>query len=152
MFGSPLTFPNINPSNSEVICELPEATDELVDQAIDAATNAFQNGWGNYSRGKRQALLFRLAELCEKHLEEFAKLESLDNAVPIKIVKRFSVQALVKNLRYFAEWIDKMPGENVALTGSGALDYTIRESYGVAGILTAYNTPSLFLGSKVGPA
>ncbi len=97
-------------------------------------------------------MLLGLADLVESHSDELAELETTDNGVPLGIVKQFSVAALVKNLRYYAEWIDKMGGEVVPLTSGGALDYATREPYGVIAVLTAYNTPSLFLGSKVGPA
>lgn len=145
-------FEVINPATAEIITHLPQSDPQLVNKAVDCAQKAFDENWHTMSPGKRQKILLKLADLCESNLDSFAKLETLDNGVPYNIVKSFSAAALVKNLRYFAEWIDKFPGEVVPLTTSKAFDYAVREPYGVMAILTAYNTPSLFLGSKVGPA
>jgi acyl-CoA reductase-like NAD-dependent aldehyde dehydrogenase len=143
---------SVNPANAEVLCKLPDATPEVVDQAVSAARQAFEGPWSSTSPGKRQHLLSRLAALVGEHAEELSVLESLDNGVPISIVKRFSVAAMERNLSYYASWVDKIAGEVVPLTTKSALDYALREPYGVVAVLTAYNTPSLFLGSKVGPA
>jgi acyl-CoA reductase-like NAD-dependent aldehyde dehydrogenase len=145
-------FEVINPATGEILAKLPSSSEELVKKAIQSAASAFENSWANMSPGRRQKILLKLADLCEENLEDIAKLETLDNGVPLSIVKNFSAAALVKNLRYFAEWIDKYPGEVVPLSTNKAFDYAIREPYGVMAILTAYNTPSLFLGSKAGPA
>jgi acyl-CoA reductase-like NAD-dependent aldehyde dehydrogenase len=145
-------FVTINPANEEVICELPEADEETVNKAVETAALCFENSWSQMSIGKRQHLLNAFAEKIKDKLDQFAFLESLENGVPISIVKRFSAAALHKNLSYYASWVDKISSEVVPIASSNVFDYTLKEPYGVAAILTAYNTPSLFLGSKAGPA
>lgn len=141
-----------NPATTEVLCELPATGPGGVDWAVAAARRALEGEWGSWSPGRRQRVLARLAQLVAEHSDDLAALESAENGVPIDIVRRFSVAAAARNLEYYASWIDKFGGEVVPLGSSGALDYTIAEPYGVVAVLTAYNTPSLFLGSKVGPA
>lgn len=141
-----------NPATTEVICELPATSGAGVDAAVAAARASLDGEWGSWSPGRRQRVLARLAALVSDHTAELAALESAENGVPIDIVQRFSVAAQVRNLEYYASWIDKFGGDVVPLGSAGALDYTIPEPYGVVAVLTAYNTPSLFLGSKVGPA
>jgi acyl-CoA reductase-like NAD-dependent aldehyde dehydrogenase len=145
-------FEVIDPATGRVICELPATPERLVDEAVAAARRAVEGPWGAASLGRRQRLLTALARLAAEEAERLARLETVDNGVPIEVVRRFSVAALARNLEYFAEWVDKLEGSVVPLTSGGALDYTTREPYGVVAVLTAYNTPSLFLGSKVGPA
>ncbi|MBV6508067.1 MAG: NAD/NADP-dependent betaine aldehyde dehydrogenase [Acidimicrobiales bacterium] len=145
-------FPVENPATGEVTCELPAAPGGVVDAAVGAARQAGRGEWGSMSPGRRQGLLEALAAAVREHEEELAELECLDNGVPLAIVRRFSVAALGRSLRYFAGWIDKFAGEVVPLTGGSALDYLTREPYGVVVAISAYNTPSLYLGSKVAPA
>jgi len=146
------TFECHNPATGRALCALPATPADGVDRAVVAARTAFEGVWGAASPGRRQHSLVRLAALVEQHADELAALESAENGVPIDIVRRFSVAAMARNVAYFASWIDKMGGRVVPLTSSGAFDYVVPEPYGVVAILTAYNTPSLFLGSKVGPA
>lgn len=141
-----------NPANGNILCELPSTPLAQVDEAIAAARGAFDGEWGNLSLGRRQKLLERLAALVAANSKEIAQLESSENGVPLEITRRFSVGSMAKNLGYFASWIDKLSGEVVPVTGGNALDYVLPEPFGVVALLTAYNAPSMFLGSKVGPA
>ncbi len=145
-------FETRDPADGTVVCELPSTPSPVLGNAILSARAAFEGPWGSMSAGRRQRVLLGFAELVERHAEDLARLECAENGVPIGVVRRFSVAALVRNLRYYAEWVDKLPGEVVPLTSARAIDYALREPYGVVGILTAYNTPSLFVGSKAGPA
>lgn len=141
-----------DPATGELTCMLPAAPDEVVDAAVGAAAEAAGGEWGAMSPGRRQRLLEGLATLVGEHADELAELECTDNGVPLALVRRFSVAALERNLGYYAGWIDKFAGEVVPVTSGSALDYVTREPYGVVAAITAYNTPSLYLGSKVGPA
>src|SRR5271169_4513610 len=74
------TFPTINPSTGEVITQVAEADAADVDKAVAAARAAFEKGaWRKMSAAERGLLMYRLADLVEKHKEELAELESLDN-------------------------------------------------------------------------
>ena len=57
---------------------MPDAAD--VDRAVAAARAAFETGpWPTCCRRRREALMWKLADLIEKNAEELAELESLDN-------------------------------------------------------------------------
>ncbi len=146
------TFDCENPANGEVICSLPSASDQVVDEAVACAREAYGGVWRAMSPGKRQRLLTKLSALIEENKDNLSLLESSENGVPLSVVRSFSVAALAKNIGYYASWIDKLHGSVVPLSSSGALDYVVNEPYGVVALVTAYNTPSLFLGSKAGPA
>src|SRR5271166_1677146 len=74
------TFPTINPSTGEVITHVAEADAADVDKAVAAARAAFEKGaWRKMSAAERGLMMNRLADLIEKHKEELAELESLDN-------------------------------------------------------------------------
>ncbi len=80
------TFPTINPSTGEVIAQIAEADAADVDIAVGAARAAFDKGaWRKMSAAQRGLLMYRLADLIEKHKEELAELESLDNGKPYHV-------------------------------------------------------------------
>jgi len=71
---------SVNPNDESIICEVQSATKEDVDKAVNAAAAAFETGeWANMNARDRGKLLFRLADLMEKHKEELATIESLDS-------------------------------------------------------------------------
>ena len=141
-----------NPATQETICELSSANGSIVDLAVKSAGIAYEETWGKYSIGKRQKVLENLAAMIRENKDELIKLESTENGVPITIVEKFSVAALEKNISHFASWIDKITSDVIPVTSATGFDFTLKEPFGVAAIITAYNTPSLFLGSKAGAA
>jgi aldehyde dehydrogenase (NAD+) len=141
-----------NPATGQTICELPAADASTVDSAMREARRAFDEGWFDTPPRHRQRLLERLAHLVAEHEDELAALEAMDNGVPIGMVKSVSVGGLRRNLEYYAGWVDKFAGEVVPLPGHDAFDYMVYEPFGVVAALTAYNTPMLFLGTKLAPA
>src|SRR5258707_8373949 len=74
------TFPTINPATGEKICDVAEGDKADVDLAVAAARKAFETGpWSKMSAAERGRLLNLLADAIEKHKDELAALESLDN-------------------------------------------------------------------------
>src|SRR5580704_19108922 len=74
------TFPTYNPATGEVMAHIAEGDREDVNRAVAAARNAFQNGpWRKLTASERGRLIWKLGDLLEANLEEFAELESLDN-------------------------------------------------------------------------
>src|SRR5438309_9490914 len=83
------TFPTINPATGEVITHVAEAAAADVDKAVSAARAAFDNGpWRKkITASQRGNLLYKLAELIEKHADELAQLEALDNGKPYSVAR-----------------------------------------------------------------
>src|SRR5213592_2966645 len=78
------TFPTYNPATGEVLAQVAEGNSAEVDRAVTAARKAFEGGpWHTLTASERGRLIWKLADLVESHLEEFAQLESLDNGKPI---------------------------------------------------------------------
>src|SRR5512146_3563107 len=80
------TFDTISPATGEVITQVAEAGPIEVDRAVKAARKAFDERggpWQKLSASERGKLIWRLADLLEKNIEEFAELETLDNGKPI---------------------------------------------------------------------
>jgi aldehyde dehydrogenase (NAD+) len=148
------TFDTINPATGEVLTQVAEASVADVDRAVAAARKAFEDrggAWRKMSASERGRLIWRLADLVEKNLEELAELETLDNGKPIFESQYVDIPMTIDVLRYYAGWTTKIHGETVN-TFENAFTYTMREPVGVVGLIVPWNFPLLLASWKLGPA
>ncbi|KAM6422659.1 aldehyde dehydrogenase, mitochondrial isoform 1-T1 [Liasis olivaceus] len=147
------TFPTINPSTGEVICQVAEGDKADVDKAVKAAKDAFRFGspWRRMDASHRGKLLNRLADLIERDRTYLAALETLDNGKPYSISYLVDLDMVIKNLRYFAGWADKLHGKTIPIDGD-FFTYTRHEPVGVCGQIIPWNFPLLMQAWKLGPA
>src|SRR5580658_7133151 len=147
-------FDTINPATGEVLTQIAEASPADVDRAVAAARRAFEdrNGaWRKLSASERGRLIWKLADLLEKNMDEFAELETLDNGKPIFESRYVDMPMVIDVLRYYAGWATKIHGETVN-TLETAFTYTLREPVGVVGMIVPWNFPLLLASWKLGPA
>ncbi len=147
-------FDTVNPATGEVLTQIAEASREDVDRAVQAARRAFDDRsgpWRKMSASERGKLIWRLADLVEKSIEELAELETLDNGKPIFESRYVDMPMVIDVLRYYAGWATKIHGETVN-TFETAFTYTLREPVGVVGLIIPWNFPLLLASWKLGPA
>jgi aldehyde dehydrogenase (NAD+) len=146
------TFPTINPATGEEICQVAEADAADVNIAVAAARAAFEKGpWRKMQASDRGRLLNKLADLMEKHADELAALESLDNGKPLGVARAVDVPASIACYRYFAGWSDKIQGRTIPIDGD-YFCYTRLEPVGVVGQIIPWNFPLLMQAWKLAPA
>jgi phenylacetaldehyde dehydrogenase len=150
------TFATYNPATGEVLANVAEGDREDINRAVKAARAAFETGpWSRMSPAERGKLIWKLGNLIEKHLEEFAQLESLDNGKPLKIARVADVPLSAAHFHYYAGWATKIEGNTIPLTMAAPLKYlayTVREPVGVVGQIIPWNFPLLMAAWKLGPA
>jgi aldehyde dehydrogenase (NAD+) len=147
-------FETVNPATGEILTEIVEASAEDVDRAVKAARHAFEDrsgAWRKMSASERGRLIWKLADLVEKNIDEIAELETLDNGKPIFESRYVDIPMVVDVLRYYAGWATKIHGETVN-TFETAFTYTLREPVGVVGMIIPWNFPLLLVSWKLGPA
>src|SRR5580658_1341855 len=99
------TFPTYNPATGEVMAQVAEGDREDINRAVKAARKAFDGGpWPEMSASERGRTIWKLGDLIEQHLEEFAQLESLDNGKPLSVARVADVPLAVDLFRYMAGW------------------------------------------------
>src|SRR6266568_6786373 len=149
------TFPTYNPATGEVLAKIAEGDREDIDRAVKAARKAFDTGpWSKMTASERGRLIWKLGDLLEQHLEEFALLESLDNGKPLGIARAADVPLAVDLFRYMAGWATKIEGNTIPLSvpytpGARYLSYTLREPVGVVGQIIPWNFPLLMAAWKL---
>jgi phenylacetaldehyde dehydrogenase len=152
------TFPTYNPATGEVLSEVAEGDREDINRAVDAARAAFENGpWRKMTASERGRAIWRLADLLEQNLEEFAAIETLDNGKPLKVARVADVPLAVDLFRYMAGWATKIEGNTIPISvpyapGAKFFAYTLREPVGVVGQIIPWNFPLLMAAWKLGPA
>ncbi|MGA8838087.1 MAG: aldehyde dehydrogenase family protein [Candidatus Sulfotelmatobacter sp.] len=147
-------FDTINPATGEVLTQIAAASSADVDRAVAAARRALEDrngGWRKLSASERGRLIWKLADLLEKNIDEFAELETLDNGKPIFESRYVDMPMVIDVLRYYAGLATKIHGETVN-TLETAFTYTLREPVGVVGLIVPWNFPLLLASWKVGPA
>ena len=146
------TFPTVNPATGEVIAEVAAGDAPDIDDAVTAARAAFGHpAWRDMEARERARLLGKLGDLIEKHADELALTETLDNGKPISESRRIDIPAAAETFRYYAGWCARIGGETIPVPGN-FLNYTLREPYGVCGIITPWNFPLLMVAWKLAPA
>jgi acyl-CoA reductase-like NAD-dependent aldehyde dehydrogenase len=146
-------FETLNPATGEVLAQVAAADAEDVNRAVDAARKALEsNEWSKMSGSERGNLLWKSADLIEKHTDELAELETLDNGKPLKTSSRVDVPQAVRHFRYYAGWASKIEGSTIPVSFPNQLVYTMREPMGVVGLIIPWNFPLLMSAWKLAPA
>ena len=151
-------FPTYNPATGEVLTYVAEGDREDIDRAVKAARLAFETGpWSRMTSSERGRVIWKIADLIEENLEEFAEIEMLDNGKPLKVARAADVPLAVDLFRYMAGWATKIEGNTIPISvpytpGTKYLAYTLREPVGVVGQIIPWNFPLLMAAWKLGPA
>jgi len=143
----------INPSNYSLVGSAPASEAIDVDLAVAAARRTFEAGdWQGMLPMARTKVLFAVADLIEKHVEEITHLEVRDNGMPLSTAQRL-VSTGAETFRYFAGWCTKIYGTTTNISAPGEYhSYTLREPLGVAGLIVPWNVPFIMACNKVAAA
>ncbi len=143
------------PATAGVFALCPDSDAADISAAVAAASRAAP-GWAATPVEQRARLLYRLTDLIEARLEEFAALESRDSGKPLSLARRLDIPRALSNLRYFAAAIIGWGSESHAMEGGtadrGAINYTLRQPLGVVGCISPWNLPLYLFSWKIAPA
>lgn len=146
-------FATLNPATGEELAQVALAGPEDVDRAVRAARSAFESGpWRQMSGEDRGALLWKLADLIDRHADELAELETLDNGKPLRVSRRGDLPFTSRHYRYYAGLAGKMEGSTIPISIPNQFVYTLREPVGVVGLIIPWNFPILMAAWKMAPA
>lgn len=148
--GAPArTYPIFRPGTGEVLAQVQDATAEELDVAVGHARRAGR-AWGSLAVTERTALLDAFADAIDAAADELARLDSRNGGHPIRWT-RFGARKGAEALRYFAGLGLENGGRTIPAT-SDHLHLTVREPYGVVGVITAFNHPTMFATARTGAA
>jgi aldehyde dehydrogenase (NAD+) len=138
-----------SPLDGRLVSCVAEATAPDVDRAVESAAEAFP-AWRRTSPSGRGRLMIELARrireasqaLVPEEVEETGKLAG--NAAG-------DIEGAAQYFEFYGEVINGFGGETIDL-GPSSHSYTIREPYGVVGVITPWNLPINQAARAVAPA
>ncbi|KAJ7058929.1 aldehyde dehydrogenase [Mycena amicta] len=146
------TIDVVNPSDGSYVTKVSEATPADVDTAVLAAQKAFDTVWGlGVSGAQRGELLYKLAVLMQRDVDELSAIESLDVGKTFWYSRNIDVPFSIQLIKYYAGWADKITGDTIE-TDERKLAYTRHEPFGVVGQIIPWNFPLMMVAFKLGPA
>lgn len=146
------TFESLDPSSAQPWALLPDAAEEDVERAVQAAQKAFENpAWRKLSATARGKLLRRLGDLIAENREHLAQLESRDNGKLIRET-RGQVGYLPEFFHYTAGLADKLEGGTLPIDKPDMFAYTVHEPLGVVAGIIPWNSPLYLTAIKLAPA
>ena len=143
------TFETYCPANGERLATCAEATKQDVDDAVAAATKAW-DGWKKVDPIERANLLLKIADLIEANKEHLAMVETLDNGKPIRETLNVDIPFAADHFRYFAGVVRADEGTAVMLD-ENTMSLVFREPIGVVGQIVPWNFPFLMAAWKLAP-
>ncbi|OCT10739.1 5-carboxymethyl-2-hydroxymuconate semialdehyde dehydrogenase [Paenibacillus pectinilyticus] len=144
------SFENINPATEEVIGRVAEGSQEEVDLAVEAAKNAFNNGWKNSKVSERAAILRKIGDLLLEKKEQLAMLETMDTGKPLWLSTNVDIPRAAGSFHFYANFISTM-GTDAYPMEVGAVNIVVRRPLGVVGMINPWNLPLLLLCAKLAP-
>lgn len=143
---------SINPANGEVLGSFQCAGKKEVDDAVQAARTALEQGpWKEMSRKERGRVLRKISALIKEHQAELATLEALDNGKLYTEAYNDDIQECADLFEYYAGWTDKYYSENNPVEGN-FLSVTTVDPIGVCGQIVPFNFPLQMAALKLSPA
>lgn len=145
-------FESLDPSTGRPWALMPDAGENDVNMAVNAANEAFLGAaWRSLTATARGKLLRKLGDLIADNTEKLAQLESQDNGKLIRET-RGQVKYLPEFFYYTAGLADKIEGETLPLDKPDMMAYTLREPLGVVAGIIPWNSPLYLTAIKLAPA
>ena len=148
--GTRKMIPVVNPATEEVISEVPQATEEDVQAAVDAAYEA-QKSWAKIPAIQRAGYLRELAQLVSDNLELFARTTAEENG---KLIGQARDEAgwLPEYINYYAGMARHIKGEIITSDRPNENIFLYKRPLGVVAGIMPWNFPLFLIGRKMAPA
>src|SRR2546425_6066453 len=128
----------LDPSNKEVVAEVPRATKQDAKTAIESARTALDSaGRVDMDPSKTGRLLTKLTGFVRENFEQLARLQTLSEGKTLRESKG-DVAWAARAFEYWAGLADKVEGETIPVPPR-RLNYTLREPLGVTAHIVPWN-------------
>jgi len=141
---------NVNPAEGRIYSLIADSDQRDVQRAVESAKQAFPE-WSGMPVEKRSSILLRIADLIDGNLEKLASAESIDNGKPVQLATVVDIPRASANMRFYATAAIHFDAE-AHITGSEAVNYTVRHPVGIAGCISPWNLPLYLFTWKIAPA
>jgi acyl-CoA reductase-like NAD-dependent aldehyde dehydrogenase len=145
-------LPSYNPATGEINGEIPAASEQDVDRAVETARACFHSPqWQNLTYRDRGEILRETGRLIMEQAVELAELETRDNGKPIKESSLIDIPSAAETFNSFASLVFELKGETFP-DNDRAFSYTRYEPIGTVAQIIPWNYPLLMAAWKLAPA
>ena len=130
-----------NPATAEVIARTPISSKADVDAAVQSAAEAFP-AWRRTPAGERIQYLFKLKVLLEEHIDELARIITLENGKTFAEAKA-EIRRGIENVEVACGIPMMMQGYNLEDITPGVDELLIRQPLGVVAAIAPFNFPAM---------
>ena len=128
-----------NPATGEVLAQAPMSTAAEMDEAIEAAQNAFQD-WRNTPPVSRARFCHRMITLLEENFDEMSKVQTREHGKTID-ESRGETRRAIEMFETASGIPSLMQGYNLEDIAHGIDEYAINQPMGVFGCIAPFNFP-----------
>ena len=139
-----------NPADESVIGSVPKVSAEQVDEAIQAAADAFP-GWAATREFERAELLRRWAALVDRETETLGAVLALENGKPFPEAKA-EIAYANQFIKWFAGEAERLNGEVIPSPSGQDRILAFRQPVGPVAAITPWNFPAAMITRKLAPA
>ncbi|CAA9335011.1 MAG: 2-ketoglutaric semialdehyde dehydrogenase, partial [uncultured Microvirga sp.] len=133
------TLPVLNPATAEPIGELPVASRDDLDQALEAAKRGFKT-WRTVSAYDRSKVMRKAADLLRERADVITKILTLEQGKPL-VEAKLEVMNGADTIDWFAEEGRRAYGRVVPGRAEGVLQIVTKEPVGPVAAFTPWNFP-----------
>ena len=131
----------VNPATGEVLGSIPLADATEVNAAVEAAAEAFQE-WRRTPPEDRIQPLFKLKMLFEEHIDDIARIITLENGKTLAEAKG-EMRRAIENVEVACGIPMMMQGYNLEDVARGIDEFMIRQPLGVVAAIVPFNFPGM---------
>lgn len=139
-----------NPATHELLARVPNANDDDVEQAVQAARRA-QPGWAKLPAIQRAQHLRAIAAKLRDNKELLAQTITREQGKVLGLA-RVEVDFTADYMDYMAEWARRIEGETINSDRPGESIFLMRKPIGVAVGILPWNFPFFLIARKLAPA
>src|SRR5262247_2571238 len=139
-----------NPATGELVDRVANATQQDVDNAIDAAESAFKK-WSMVPPPQRAELLYKASRLLNEREKDLARLLTQEQGKPLREAV-LEIRRFAHTLEHYAGLAKTIRGGYVPALDDRRFGMIIKKPIGVCGAIVPWNFPVSLLGNKIGPA
>jgi len=145
--GSYLT--STTPGTDTVVCEVANGSAPDVNAAVAAASRGLAR-WRSRKPGERGRVLAAIADEIRRNKDRLAQIESAESGKP-DWQSPMEIAGAAAYFDFYAGLANLPVGEIIDL-GPGLHGYTVREPFGVVGVITPWNAPLNQAARAIAPA
>jgi acyl-CoA reductase-like NAD-dependent aldehyde dehydrogenase len=145
------TFQTIDPSTEEPWANIAAAGEEDVNDAVNAASEAFKGEWSEFLPQQRSKVLRAIGDLLLENTDLLGKIETKDTGKVLKETK-FQASYIAEFYYYYAGLVDKIEGSTLPIDKPDMQVFTTRVPIGIVAAIIPWNSQMFLTAVKLAPA